>query len=143
MELAICVRNVPASVVADIGRFAEDHGYAEVYLPDGAHSGMADQEGRLVGRDAFVGLAALFCATRTVRGTLGVAALPMHHPLSLPIAAATLSELSSRRFSLGLGVSHPEQCALFGADFPDHPVDYMRSWVKELKGRSASRASRK
>ena len=51
MELAICVRNVPASVVADIGRFAEDHGYAEVYLPDGAHSGMADQEGRLVGRD--------------------------------------------------------------------------------------------
>jgi hypothetical protein len=36
MDLAICVRNLPANQLADVGRFAEDHGYTEVFVPDGA-----------------------------------------------------------------------------------------------------------
>jgi alkanesulfonate monooxygenase SsuD/methylene tetrahydromethanopterin reductase-like flavin-dependent oxidoreductase (luciferase family) len=137
MQLAICLRNLPAKQMADVGRFAEDHGYAEVFVPDGARGGMTDADGRLTGRDAFTGLAAMFAATSAVQGTLGVAATPMHHRLVLPVLASTVNELSDGRFSLGLGVSHPEQTAVFGAAFPDKQLDYMRGWVRDLKARSA------
>jgi alkanesulfonate monooxygenase SsuD/methylene tetrahydromethanopterin reductase-like flavin-dependent oxidoreductase (luciferase family) len=136
MELAICVRGLPAADVAGGGRFAEDHGFAEVFVPDGARGAVVDDEGRLLGRDAFVSFAAMFAATTTVRGALGVAATPMHHRLVLPLLAATLQELSDGRFSLGLGVSHPEQTARFGVEYPEHPVESMRAWLRDLRGRS-------
>jgi alkanesulfonate monooxygenase SsuD/methylene tetrahydromethanopterin reductase-like flavin-dependent oxidoreductase (luciferase family) len=123
--------------VAELGRFAEDCGFGEVFIPDGSTGGQADGAGRLTGRDPWTSFAALFSATRTVRGTLGVAATPMYHRMVLPVMASSLFEMSGGRFTLGLGVSHPEQTARFGAAFPDHPVDYMRSWVRELKNRSA------
>ena len=137
MDLAICVRNLPANEMADVGRFAEDNGFAEVFVPDGAHGGAMDGEGRLLGRDAFTGFAAMFTATSTVRGTLGVAAAPMHHRLVLPIMASTLYEMSAGRFSLGLGVSHPEQTARFDVTFPDQQIEYMRERIRDLKARSA------
>ncbi|HEY3674246.1 MAG TPA: LLM class flavin-dependent oxidoreductase [Acidimicrobiia bacterium] len=137
MELAICVRNLPADELTEVGRFAEENGYAEVFVPDGAHGGMLDADGRLHGRDAIATLAAMFCRTTTVRGTLGVAALPMHHQLVLPVLASTLNELSDGRFSLGIGVSHPEQTANFGIEFPTQQIDYMRGWVRELKDRAS------
>jgi alkanesulfonate monooxygenase SsuD/methylene tetrahydromethanopterin reductase-like flavin-dependent oxidoreductase (luciferase family) len=136
MDLAICVRNLPAKQLADVGRFAEDHGYAEVFVPDGARGGMTDPDGRLNGRDAIASLAAMYGSSSTVRGTLGVAAVPMHHRLVLPVLASTLNELSDGRFSLGLGVSHPEQTAAFGVEFPGKQIDYMQSWIRDLKGRS-------
>jgi len=137
MDLAICVRNLPARRIAEVGRFAEDHGYSEVFVPDGATAGRTDGDGRLVGRDTGVAFAAMFTSTTTVRGTLGVAATPMHQRLILPVTASTLSELSGGRFSLGLGVSHPEQTARFGVSFPDKPLEYMRDWVRDMKHRSA------
>ncbi len=137
MQLAICVRNLPARDLADIGRFAEDHGYASVFVPDGARGGLVDDQGRLTGRDAFASLAALFAATTSVQGTVGVAAAPMHHRLVLPNLASTLNEMSGGRFSLGLGVSHPEQTARFGVAFPDRQIDYMRNWIRDLKACSA------
>jgi alkanesulfonate monooxygenase SsuD/methylene tetrahydromethanopterin reductase-like flavin-dependent oxidoreductase (luciferase family) len=138
MDLAICVRNLPAMQVSALGRFAEDHGYAEVFVPDGATGGRTDSDGKLVGRDAWTSFAAMFASTTQVRGTLGVAATPMYHRLVLPAMASTLFELSERRFSLGLGVSHPEQTTRFGVAFPDSPIDFMREWVRDLKARSAS-----
>jgi alkanesulfonate monooxygenase SsuD/methylene tetrahydromethanopterin reductase-like flavin-dependent oxidoreductase (luciferase family) len=138
MDLAICARNLPADRLAELGRFAGDHGYAEVFVPDGATSGRTDTEGRLVGRDAVASFAAMFATTTRTRGVLGVAATPMHRPLVLPSVASTLFELSGGRFSLGLGVSHPEQTSRFGVSFPANPVDYMRTWVREMKARSAS-----
>jgi alkanesulfonate monooxygenase SsuD/methylene tetrahydromethanopterin reductase-like flavin-dependent oxidoreductase (luciferase family) len=138
MDLAICVRNLSAAQLVDVGRFAEDHGYSEVFVPDGAHGGGADDAGRLVGRDAIATLSAMFSRTNTVRGTLGVASLPMYNDLVLPVLASTLCELSDGRFSLGLGVSHPEQTKLFGVHYPDRPVEYMRRWVRDLKARSGS-----
>jgi alkanesulfonate monooxygenase SsuD/methylene tetrahydromethanopterin reductase-like flavin-dependent oxidoreductase (luciferase family) len=139
MDLAICVRNLPAGELVDVGHFAEDNGYAEVFVPDGATGGMEDADGRLTGRDAIAALAAMFVGTSTVRGTLGVAATPMHHRLVLPVTASTLSDLSGGRFSLGLGVSHPEQTARFGVQFPENQVAYMRSWIRDLKARSAGK----
>jgi alkanesulfonate monooxygenase SsuD/methylene tetrahydromethanopterin reductase-like flavin-dependent oxidoreductase (luciferase family) len=138
MDLAICVRNVPAHQLGDLGRFAEDHGYAEVFVPDGATGGRSDGAGRLMGRDAWTSLAAMFASTSTIRGALGVAATPMYHRLILPALASTLYELSEGRFSLGLGVSHPEQTSRFGATFPDKPVEFIRSWIRDLKSRSAT-----
>lgn len=137
MDLAICVRNLPARDMADVGRFAEEHGYAEVFAPDGARGGLTDADGRLLGRDAFASFAALFTATSRLRGTVGVAAAPMHHRLILPVLASTLNELSAGRFSLGLGVSHPEQTAVFGVPFPAKQIDYMRSWIRDLRSCSA------
>ena len=138
MDLAICVRNLPADELTEVGRFAEANGYREVFVPDGAHGGTVDAEGRLQGRDAIATLSAMFCQTTTVRGTLGVAALPMHHHLVLPVLASTLNELSGGRFSLGVGVSHPEQTANFDIEFPSRQVDYMRGWIRELKERARS-----
>ncbi len=137
MQLAICVRNLPAGHLADVGRFAEDHGYSSVFVPDGARGGLVDGQGRLTGRDAFASLAAMFAATTSVQGTVGVAAAPMHHRLVLPNLASTLNEMSGGRFSLGLGVSHPEQTARFEVAFPDRQIDYMRGWIRDLKVCSA------
>jgi alkanesulfonate monooxygenase SsuD/methylene tetrahydromethanopterin reductase-like flavin-dependent oxidoreductase (luciferase family) len=98
---------------------------------------MTDADRRLNGRDAIATLATMFGRTSTVRGTLGVAAVPMHHRLVLPVLASTLNELSDGRFSLGLGVSHPEQTAAFGVEFPGKQIEYMRGWIRDLKARSA------
>jgi len=138
MDLGICVRNVPANDLADVGRFAEANGFAEVFVPDGARGAMIDGDGKLNGRDAFCGFAAMFSATSVVRGALGVAAVPMHHSLVLPNLASTLQEMSGGRFSLGLGVSHPEQTKRFGIEFPAKQIDYMRTWIRDLRQRSAT-----
>jgi alkanesulfonate monooxygenase SsuD/methylene tetrahydromethanopterin reductase-like flavin-dependent oxidoreductase (luciferase family) len=138
MDMAICVRNLSADRLTEVGRFAESNGYAEVFVPDGARGGSTDENGRLSGRDAIATLATMFCRTSTVRGTLGVAAVPMHHRLVLPALASTLNELSNGRFSLGVGVSHPEQTAAFGVDFPGRQIEYMRDWIRDLKARSTN-----
>ena len=132
MELAICVRNLPASELIAAGRFAEDHGYAEVFVPDSARGGGVDERGRLGGRDAFTTLAAMFTRTTSVKATVGVAAVPMHHRLVLPNLAASLQEMSDGRFSLGLGVSHPEQTARMGVDFPPRQIGKHLSEVLTL-----------
>ncbi|MGE0878806.1 MAG: LLM class flavin-dependent oxidoreductase [Acidimicrobiia bacterium] len=136
MDYAICVRGLSAREVIDVGRFAEDTGYDEVFLPDGSTGGILTAEGKLAGRDSMVSFAALFTATSTIRGTLGVAATPMHHPLVLPTVASSLNELSGGRFSLGVGVSHPEQAARMGVIYPERPVAYMRERLRDLRARS-------
>lgn len=138
MQLGICVRDIAARDVADLGRLAEDHGYAEIWVPDGARGAQVDESGRLIGRDAFIDLAVMFESTTTLRGGLGVAAVPMHQPMTLALLAATLTELSEGRFSLGVGVSHPELTARHGIEFPTSPIGYMRDWLRELRARSES-----
>jgi alkanesulfonate monooxygenase SsuD/methylene tetrahydromethanopterin reductase-like flavin-dependent oxidoreductase (luciferase family) len=135
MELGICLRDAPAAEIARLGRFAEGHGYTHVFVPD-VRGGTADPAGQLSGRDAFVSLGAMFAVTATVRGAVGVAAVPFHRPTALAQAAATLTELSGGRFLCGIGVSHRESTELAGVAFPDRPVSYLRGWVQELARRS-------
>lgn len=137
MDLGICVRDTTARELADLGRFAEDHGFTDVYVPDTSNGGLTDESGRLSGRDAFIGLATMFAATKRVRGTVGVAAAIAHHPGPLALAASTLQELSDGRFSLGIGVSHRELAANLGVPFPDKPVTYMHDWLTALRRASA------
>jgi alkanesulfonate monooxygenase SsuD/methylene tetrahydromethanopterin reductase-like flavin-dependent oxidoreductase (luciferase family) len=141
MELGICVRNTAIRDVVELGRFAEDHGFSEVYLPDGARGAQLDPDGLLTGRDAFCGLAALFTATTRLRGGIGVAATPLYQPMTLALLAATLQEASEGRFSLGVGVSHPELLSRHGVAYPDHPVAYMRGWLDELRRQSTQGVS--
>jgi alkanesulfonate monooxygenase SsuD/methylene tetrahydromethanopterin reductase-like flavin-dependent oxidoreductase (luciferase family) len=137
MELGICVRDIPAAELADLGRFAEDHGYSEIYVPDTGRGAQTLADGRLTGRDAFVNLATMFASTSSVRGGLGVAAVPMHHAKSLAMMASTLTEASGGRFSLGIGVSHAEQTAQHGVEFPPRPISYMQRWLAELRAYSS------
>lgn len=140
MELGICVRDIAVRDLMGLGRFAEDHGFSEVYVPDGARGAQLDATGRLTGRDAFCGLAALFATTTTLRGAVGVAATPLYQPRTLALLAATLQEESGDRFSLGIGVSHPEILARHGVDYPKHPVAYMRGWIDRLRQQSSGAA---
>jgi alkanesulfonate monooxygenase SsuD/methylene tetrahydromethanopterin reductase-like flavin-dependent oxidoreductase (luciferase family) len=137
MEMGICVRDIAVRELVELGRFAEDHGYAEIYVPDGARGAQFDASGNLTGRDAFCGLAALFAATSTLRGAVGVAAAPLYQPMTLSLLAATLQESSDGRFSLGIGVSHPELLSRHDVPYPDHPLGYMHGWLDALRERSS------
>jgi alkanesulfonate monooxygenase SsuD/methylene tetrahydromethanopterin reductase-like flavin-dependent oxidoreductase (luciferase family) len=129
MELGICVRDRPADEVARLGRFAEDHGFGHVFVPD-LRGGEAGQ--LVTGRDAFNSLAALFAVTTEVRAAVGVAAVIFHDPVSLARAAGTLNEASAGRFSLGVGVSHGEAAARGGGTYPTSPLRTMRWWLEEM-----------
>jgi alkanesulfonate monooxygenase SsuD/methylene tetrahydromethanopterin reductase-like flavin-dependent oxidoreductase (luciferase family) len=137
MELGICVRDLPAAEVARLGRFAEEHGYGDVFVPD-VRGGGADAGARLSGRDAFTTLAAMFEATTTVRGAVGVAAVIFHQPVHLALTASTLHEQSEGRFTLGIGISHAESAARSGVPFPASPLATTREWAVDMASRSAS-----
>jgi alkanesulfonate monooxygenase SsuD/methylene tetrahydromethanopterin reductase-like flavin-dependent oxidoreductase (luciferase family) len=129
MKLGVCVRDLPAAEVARLGRFAEDHGVDAIYVPDlraNPAPGAA-----LTGRDAFVSLAAMFEATTTVTGAVGVAAVIAHEPHALARLAGTLTEQSGGRFVLGVGVSHAEAAA--PGTYPASPLAEMRRWLTELR----------
>ena len=122
MDLGICVRDLPANEVARLGRFAEDHGFSHVFVPD-VRGGGAEPGKPLGGRDAFASLGAMFEATSTVRGAVGVAAVIFHEPTTLARMAGTLNELSGGRFDLGIGVSHPEAAGRRRGHVPDVAAD--------------------
>lgn len=131
MELGICVRDLPAAEVARLGRFAEYRGVGHIFVPDlrgGVAVGAA-----LGGRDAFSALAAMFAATSTVRGAVGVAAVIFHDPNALARGSGTLNELSGGRFTLGIGVSHAEAAAHGGGTYPASPLAEMRRWTAEMR----------
>ena len=83
--------------VADIqslGALAEEHGYGEVWMTEGA------------GRDSLTQLTAI--ATATTRIGLGTGILPMFSrtPLITAMSAVGLAAVSDGRFILGLGVGN-------------------------------------
>lgn len=130
MDLGICVRDLPAAEAARLGRFAEGHGFGHVFVPD-------VRGAAVTARDAFCALAALFEATTTVRGGVGVAAVIFHEPTSLARLAGTLAEQSGGRFILGMGVSHREAAAGSGARYPSSPLGEMRRWAEHMGRASA------
>lgn len=107
----------------------EPLGYSTLYLPE---AGQVNPEGNLIGRDPFVTLAAVFEATTTLVGGVGVAPTIVHRMAQLALRAATLSEQSGGRFHLGIGVSHREAAARFGIEFPASPLGAVRDALDEL-----------
>jgi len=133
MELGICMRDLPVEQVVHLGRFAEDHNYSAIYLPE---TGNRTPEGGLAGRSPWISLAAMFAATERVGGAVGVAAAPFRSLPHLALSAATLNEQSSGRFSLGIGVSHREAAARLGVPFPTSPLRWMEVACDELMGQA-------
>ena len=119
MELGICMRDLPVTQVVQLGKFAEDHGYSSIYLPE---TGNRTPEGGLAGRSPWISLAAMFAETEHVGGAGGVAAAPFRSLPHLALSAATLQEQSEGRFSLGIGVSHREAADRLGVPFPTSPL---------------------
>ena len=110
------VRTLEESV--DRTKAAERLGYESVWvtqLPDA--------------RDAALVLAAYAAATQWVR--LGMAVVPIYtrHPTAMAQMAATLDEMSSGRFILGLGVSHKVTVESMWGLKLERPVEAMREYV--------------
>ena len=133
MELGICMRDLPVEQVVHLGRFAEDHNYSAIYLPE---TGNRTPEGGLAGRSPWISLAAMFAATEHVGGAVGVAAAPFRSLPHLALSAATLNEQSDGRFSLGIGVSHREAATRLGVPFPTSPLRWMEVACDELMGQA-------
>ena len=87
MELGICMRDLPVTQVVQLGKFAEDHGYSSIYLPE---TGNRTPEGGLAGRSPWISLAAMFAETEHVGGAVGVAAAPFRSLPHLALSAACL-----------------------------------------------------
>ena len=133
MELGICVRDLPVTQVVQLGKFAEDHGYSSIYLPE---TGNRTPNGGLAGRSPWISLAAMFAETEHVGGAVGVAAAPFRSLPHLALSAATLQEQSEGRFSLGIGVSHREAADRLGVPFPTSPLRWTEIACDELMGQA-------
>ena len=133
MELGICMRDLPVTQVVQLGKFAEDHGYSLIYLPE---TGNRTPNGGLAGRSPWISLAAMFAETEHVGGAVGVAAAPFRSLPHLALSAATLQEQSEGRFSLGIGVSHREAADRLGVPFPTSPLRWTEIACDELMGQA-------
>jgi|SRR5581483_11778763 len=80
-------------------------------------------------RDAALVLAAYAAATQWVRLGTGVLPIYTRHPTAMAQMAATLDEMSSGRFILGLGVSHRVTVESMWGMKLDHPAEAMREYV--------------
>ena len=139
MKLALCLRDNPVSETVRLAKLVESLGFDELWMPDTARGPQRGRtDGRLTGRDAFCVLSAVFSATTALHAGIGVAAAPMHPRVTLALLAGTLQEHSGGRFSLGVGLSHPETAAEHGIPFPEKPIRHMRERVRELKEYSIS-----
>ena len=130
VQLGVCVRDIAVADVVGLAREAEGLGYSHLYLPEGSQ---IDNEARLAGRDPFVTLAAVFEATSTLIGAVGVAQAIFQRMPQLALRAGTLAEQSGGRFDLGIGVSHREIAARFEVAFPTSPLATLRHCLDELK----------
>lgn len=114
------VRTLSESVMR--AKEAERLGYESVWvtqLPDA--------------RDAALVLAAYAAATQWVKLGTGVLPIYTRHPTAMAQMAATLDELSSGRFILGIGVSHKVTVESMWGLTLDRPVDSMREYLSIVR----------
>ena len=107
---------LPAAMVPGLARRAELAGFGGIW------------KGETNNRDPIALLAA--CAPATSQVTLGSAILHMlaRSPVAAGMAAATLNELATGRFVLGLGVANPTLAAWHGGRFA-RPLTMAREYV--------------
>ena len=94
----------------------------------------------IAARDSFSVLAAL--AMRTERVSLGTAVAPIYHrsPASMAQTAATIDELSSGRFRLGLGTGHRVTMGGWHGQEIGSPVPEMREYLAIVRAILAGEA---
>ena len=106
----------------DLARRAESAGYDRVWVTHGS------------GRDSFLVLAAYGAATTRLGLGNGVVPIYPRHPVVMAQAALTLAELTSGRFTLGIGVSHRSSMETALGLSLREPLGVMREYVAVLRG---------
>ncbi len=99
----------PPSALRDLGVAAERRGATGV------------QVGEAASTEAFSLVSAIAAATSRIRLETAVIATLTRSPAMLAMGAATLAELSSGRFVLGLGAGSPAVAGWHGHEFPARP----------------------
>ena len=111
---------MPAAQAAAFARRVEELGYSALWLPE------------VIGRDPFAHIAYLASQTTSLRFATGIANIYHRHPGAMTQAAATVTEQSSERFLLGLGVSHHTVVeGLRGLDY-SKPLSAMRRYLDAM-----------
>jgi len=106
--------------VARVAEAAEELGFDSIWTTEHLLVG-AEAAGRFNRTlDAIGTLAWLAGRTGRIRLGTSIVILPLHHPVRLAKEAATLQELSSGRFALGIGVGwHEDEFGFLGVGFDD------------------------
>jgi probable F420-dependent oxidoreductase len=131
MRLILGITYVEVEQLVGVARAAEELGFDGVALADhvaipGQHASThtLEEAGRPLFNpcgpwpDALVAIAAMAAATTRLRFLTRVVVLPLHHPLALARATATLAAISGGRLQLGVGVGWlREEFDQLGADW--------------------------
>ena len=80
-------------------------------------------------RDASLVVAGYAAATERIKFGMGVLPIYTRHPTAIVQMAATLDEMTTGRFILGLGVSHKVTVESMWGLHLDHPVEAMREYL--------------
>src|SRR4051794_21012640 len=109
-------------------KLAESLGYDSVYCTQTA------------GRDALIVMTAYALATSRIRVGTGVVPIYTRTPATMAQTAATIADLSSERFVLGLGVSHRPVVEGWYGQTIDKPVAEMKEYVAIVRAILAGEA---
>lgn len=112
--------DLPFSAMADVARQAEDLGYERVYTTESLTDTLACD---------------MLIALGTTRITVGsfIAIIYNRHPHIAALAATTISDVSSGRFILGLGLGHPPRLRALGLTI-GKPQEDLRRYVSQVRG---------
>jgi len=107
--------------VREAAQYAERAGLAALALPDHYLMALNEEEAKTTpANDAFVQLGGLATATATLELVVLVSPITFRHPAVLLKMGITLDQMSSGRFSLGLGTGWMDrEHEVFGFDYPE------------------------
>ena len=112
--------DAPPRELMEIGKLAEDHGYAAVLVNEGRGDALACAE-------------AIALATSTIKVGTNIANIYYRHAFLAAMTAQTIAELSEGRLILGLGMSHRPLLEAMGIEMTN-PRQYLGEYAQTVKG---------
>jgi alkanesulfonate monooxygenase SsuD/methylene tetrahydromethanopterin reductase-like flavin-dependent oxidoreductase (luciferase family) len=132
-KLGLALRDMTLGEMTEISVAAEECGLTHIFLPETGQLPRTPVDGR----DPAIVAASIFARTTRIRVGPGIVGTVFRTARHTALSAATLQELSSGRFVLGVGVSHRSLAEPLGASFPDSPLAHARAYCDELRELSA------
>jgi len=109
----------PLKEFIELGKLAEDKGYAAILVNEGRGDALACTE-------------AIALSTSRIQVGTNIANIYFRHPFLAAMTAAAIDELSDGRLLLGFGISHRPLLESLGITM-DQPRQYMRSYAQTVK----------
>jgi len=109
----------PPKEFVELGKLAEDAGYAAILVNEGRGDALACTE-------------AIAIATSHIKVGTNIANIYFRHPFLAAMTAATIDELSDGRLLLGFGISHRPLLESLGITM-DQPRRYMHHYAQTVK----------